>query len=363
MRTFTSIFTMAILAAALYAFAADDKDKKPAAAGSSEKAAPARPAAAPAGKSEARQNPKGNRSSERGNNNKESSDAKNAADDTPTAKYEAEEADVLKSAEAFMRAYAKRDARSAAALFANDAEYVDVHGETFRGRAAIEKALTQCFQEHPDCKLELEIDSIRFLSPVLAIEDGTTTWTSGRPGVPSEQNRYTAIHAKAGDEWQVASVREHGTDARSQRANRLHELSWLVGNWVDEDDDSVVHFDCRLSDDGNFLIRDFEVSLAGEKVISGTQRIGWDPIAGKLRAWTFDSQGGFFEGFWNHDGDDWVLSASGVTSDGKTASGRSIFTRVNGHTITWQAVDREIDGARMEDSEEFTLVRRGPTPE
>lgn len=286
-------------------------------------------------------------------------------DDAKTAavKFPKEEAEVLKTAEAYIQAYAKRDARGVAALFATDAEYVDAEGRVFQGREEIEKALEQCFKNHPQCRLELDISSIRFLSPALAIEDGTTVWSAGPEGQTAQESRYTAIHAKADGQWQVASVRENSADSPSQRAARLHQLHWLIGNWIDEDDDSVVHFDCRPSDDGNFLIRDFEVSLAGEKVLNGTQRIGWDPIAGRLRAWTFDSQGGFFEGYWHRDGDAWILSSNGVTADGKTASGRAIFSRVDDHTMTWQAVDREIDGARLEDSEEFPLVRRGPMPE
>ena len=106
----------------------------------------------------------------------------------------------------------------------------------------------------------------------------------------------------------------------------------------------------------------FTVTVAGEKVISGTQRIGWDPSLGKFRTWTFDSDGGHFEGVWSFDGERWMLTSSGITSDGQTGSGVSIFTPVNRHTMTWQAVNRQLDGMRLPDSEEFTLVRMGPGP-
>ncbi len=33
------------------------------------------------------------------------------------------------------------------------------------------------------------------------------------------------------------------------------------------------------------------------------------------------------------------------------------------HTITWQAIDRDVNGVPFDDSEEFTLVRSGPQPE
>ena len=57
--------------------------------------------------------------------------------------------------------------------------------------------------------------------------------------------------------------------------------------------------------------------------------LGWDPVSGKLRAWIFDSEGGYGEGTWHRDGDSWVLKTTGVTADGQTASGTSIYTFVS----------------------------------
>ena len=42
----------------------------------------------------------------------------------------------------------------------------------------------------------------------------------------------------------------------------------------------------------------------------GTQRIGWDPVAGQFRSWDFDSQGGYSEGLWSRDGDRWIIKMS-----------------------------------------------------
>ena len=86
---------------------------------------------------------------------------------------------------------------------------------------------------------------------------------------------------------------------------------------------------CQAVDNGNFLLRQFTVKIAGQEAMSGTQRIGWDPVTGKLRAWIFDSEGGYGEGTWHRDGDSWVLKTTGVTADGQTASGTSIYTLVS----------------------------------
>lgn len=371
MRLICSLSVVAVLAAALCAAWADDKDPKRPTSAAGAKAAPqaslktgAKPGSEPGAKESGAKEPGAKeilvKTDDGGETATVISEAEGA--DEPVSKYPAEEAQLLKTAEAFVQAYAKHDAKAVAALYAADAEYIDADGEVFQGRTQIEETLGEFFKDHPDCNLTLDIDSIRFLSPLLAIEDGTTICTAHHDGSP-EESRYTAIHTKLDGRWQLASVREHGAPNPRQHAQRLQQLDWLIGNWVDEDDDSVVQFNCHPSDDGNFLLRDFDVSVSGETVIHGTQRIGWDALSGKFRVWTFDSEGGHFEGFLSRDNDRWILTASGVTADGQPASGKAIFTPENNHTITWQAIDREIDGERIEDSEEFNLVKKGPQPE
>jgi len=270
---------------------------------------------------------------------------------------------IRKTAESFVQAYEKGDAKAAAAHFTDDAEYIDADGAAFVGRNEIEQDFAKFFAENDGAALEINIDSIHFVAPAVAVEDGITTIR--RPdGSVRAHNRYLAVHTKSsGGKWLVASVREHAPGGERRHREQLQQLDWLVGEWLDEADESIVTFTCRPVDDGNFLLREFTVTVAGDRVISGTQRIGWDPITGRLRAWTFDSQGGHFEGVWHRDGDSWVLNSTGVTADGQIASGTGIFTFVNQHTMTWQGVNYEVEGVRMADSEMYTLVRVGPAPE
>ena len=51
-----------------------------------------------------------------------------------------------------------------------------------------------------------------------------------------------------------------------------------------------------------------------------------------------------------------------MTADGQTASGTSIYTFVSEHLMTWQAVDHEIAGVQLPDSEVVTIVRTPPRP-
>ena len=288
--------------------------------------------------------------------------AENKAATLPVSeKRSADEEAIRQADDSFVKAYGQANAKSVAAHFTADAEYVDELGNVFQGRAAIEESLTEFFDENPGCKLEMNIDTIRFISAGVAVEDGTTTITRAE-GDTSVDSLYTTVHVKTDGKWLAASVRDHAPKNRRLHRSQLQQLEWLVGDWVDEGDDSIVQFSCQSVDNGNFLLRKFAIQVAGQEAMSGTQRIGWDPLTGKLRAWIFDSEGAYSEGLWHRDGETWVLKSTGVTADGQTASSTSIYTFVNGHTMTWQSVHHEIAGVQQLDSEVVTIVRQAPTP-
>ncbi len=276
-------------------------------------------------------------------------------------KQSADEIAIRLTDESFVKAYGKANAKAVAAHFTADAEYVDELGNVSQGRDAIEKSLHDFFAEHPACKLEMNINTIRFISPGVAVEDGSTTIVH-RENSATIESHYTTVHVKTDGKWLAASVRDHAPKDRKQHRAQLQQLDWLVGDWVDEGHDSIVHFSCQPVDNGNFLLRKFSIQVAGREAMSGTQRIGFDPLTGKLRAWIFDSEGAYSDGLWHRDGDNWVLKSTGVTADGQTASSTSIYTFVNEHTMTWQSVHHEIAGIRQPDSEVVTVVRQAPTP-
>jgi hypothetical protein len=139
-------------------------------------------------------------------------------------------------------------------------------------------------------------------------------------------------------------------------------LRWLEGEWLDEGDDAMVTFSCKAADGGNYLLRRFAILIDNHETLSGTQRIGWDPLTRKLRAWIFDSEGGYADGFWHRDGESWILKCSGVTAEGQTASYTAVYQLINDHTMTWRYLDYEVDGIQQPDSEVFTLVRQAPVP-
>lgn len=265
--------------------------------------------------------------------------------------------------ESFVRAYEAGDAQSVAAHFTNDAEYVDEKGAVFAGRDAIERCLTEFFAENPECTLQINADSVRTISPGVVVQDGFTSVTRSNSPAPV-QCHSTTVYVNTDGKWLVASIRDSIPRDLCEHSVHLQQLNWLKGDWVDEGDDAIVNFSCEAVDNGNFLLRRFTIVIGGEEAMSGTQRIGWDPVSGKLRTWIFDSEGAYAEGLWHRDEDNnrWVLKTTGVMSDGQTASGTSLYTFVNDHTMTWQCVNYEISGLQQPDSQVITIVRHSPSP-
>jgi hypothetical protein len=159
--------------------------------------------------------------------------------------------------------------------------------------------------------------------------------------------------------WLQAAVRDELAHDQGPH-ERLKELEWLVGDWVNESQDAVVRTTCKWSDDGNFLVREFLMKSQGQTVLSGTQRIGWDPVRRQFKTWIFDSEGGFGEGYWTRNGNQWVIKAEGVRQDGQHASATNIITRLGKDRASWKSVDRTIGGAAVPGIDEFTIVRKPP---
>ena len=121
-----------------------------------------------------------------------------------------------------------------------------------------------------------------------------------------------------------------------------------------------MHTTCKWTDDGNFLTREFTMKTHGLPVLSGSQRIGWDPVRGQFKTWIFDSQGGFSEGYWTRNGDEWVIKAEGVQQDGRHSSVTNILKPLGKDRASWQSVDRSLGGIALPGIDEFTLVRKPP---
>lgn len=259
----------------------------------------------------------------------------------------------------FTKAFNAGDAVAAAATYAENALAIDEEGKRTDGRAAIRDRLAASFADNPGSTIAIKEDTLRFLGPDTALEVGRTSIRpAGAGGVP-EVTRYTVVYIKKDGHWLQSVVRDEAVHDLTPH-DRLKELEWLVGEWINESQDAVVHTTCKWAGNGNFLTREFTMKTHGQPVMSGSQRIGWDPVRGQFKTWIFDTEGGFAEGYWTRNGDEWVIKAEGVRQDGKHASVTNILKRLGKDRASWQSFDRTLGDAAMPGIDEFTLVRKPP---
>ena len=274
-------------------------------------------------------------------------------------KPSADEQAVRAADAAFVQDYNKGDARALASRFTEDAEVIEANGMRYRGRSLIEERLAKTFATSPGVKLEIHSDSIQLLSPDVAKEEGLTIV---KPvGKALESRRHTALLVKRDGKWLISSVREE-PDPTLPPHERLKELEWMVGDWVDDGPDSHINVSCRWSEDGNFLLRTFQVHVQGKPAMTVHQRVGWDPLSKQFHSWEFDSEGGYGEGVWSRDGDQWVIKHTGVRPEGLTASATHLVARERPDLVRWVSVNRVVGDERADRDEEAMMVRVPPAP-
>lgn len=263
---------------------------------------------------------------------------------------------IAKNAEAFVEAFDKGDAKALAALWTSEGDYTDQTGQVMKGQAAIGKTFSEFFAENKGLKLGIDSQSLRFLTPDVAIEDGISTVFS--PGkAPPSRVRYSIVHVKKDGKWKLSSVRDAPYVAPSNYEH-LKGLEFAVGSWRGQgSDDQEEQLDVSWAENQNFVHAVFSTSVGDVSISSAHYIIGWDPIKKTIRSWMFDRTGGFGEATWTQDGKKWSLKTTSVLQGGTKASATYVLTKVDDNTIRLQSKDRTVDGEKLPDGKEVNLKR------
>lgn len=273
------------------------------------------------------------------------------------AKPNPDEVAVHKMLEAFVTAFNDNDAKKTAASLTETAEFIDDDNNRVEGAKAFEELLTQFFANNKGAKLQITPDGVRTVAPGVAIEDGESVITVPEKKTQSVR-RYTMTFAKVGDAWKIASIREYPEEPEVvSPADRLAELEWFVGEWVDEGGDSLVTMTVKMAPDKSHLTRDFVVTQQGQEVMRGTQRIAVDPLTGLIRGWSFDSAGGHGESSWTRNGESWLIRGTGVTGEGEFASASYILKPMGKDRIELKVMNKVV-GDTVEADTTSILVRK-----
>jgi uncharacterized protein (TIGR02246 family) len=252
-----------------------------------------------------------------------------------------EKAAVLALDRAYEAAFAKGDAAALAAFFADDAEQTTETGAVLRGRAEIEKAIREGLKANKGAKLSIAMDSVRLLTPDVAVEKGASTVTSKNGD--STTSLYSVFYVKKDGKWKISQLIETPLPPATPR-ERLQELAWLVGQWAEKDGDTSISSSFDWARGGNFLTRNVTVKRGDETVLEGWQVIGWDEAQEHIRSWTFDTAGGFSEGVWTREGERWLVRDSGTMPDGGRTTAEQTIAKVSADRFTWESNNRTLNG-------------------
>jgi uncharacterized protein (TIGR02246 family) len=263
---------------------------------------------------------------------------------------------IFSNAKSFVDAFEKGDAKAVAAFWAEDGDYADLDGRHLQGCTAIEDAFKEFFKENKGLKLRIDVKSVRFVTPDVAIEDGTSSVIPA-DGAPPSQSSYTNVHVKKSGQWVLQSVHE-APYTPPGNYEHLHGLDWAVGEWVDEGDGPEIdHVSFEWTDDGNFLIATQDVTVKDTLVSRATEWIGWDPGTSQIHSWSFVADGSVGENTWSADGDQWIAKTNATLPNGKKLAATNIITRNGPDAITWQSKDRTLDGKALPDVAEIKMKR------
>src|SRR5262249_36172995 len=92
-----------------------------------------------------------------------------------TSPRPADEKAIRDVAQSLARAFEGGDAKTVAAFWTEEGEYIDEGEEPIRGRAALEKAYAGFFAKRPALKVEIKTEAVRFIGKDAAVEEGTFT--------------------------------------------------------------------------------------------------------------------------------------------------------------------------------------------
>ena len=138
-----------------------------------------------------------------------------------------DKAAIEKAIESYTAAFNARDAKTLAEHWGPEAVYVNpLSGVQVEGREAIAKEFESILGEMKNTKLAVDIESIRFISPGVAVENGVAKLVSA-DGEP-EESSYTAIHVKRDGKWFLDRVTELDLPVVLSRYEQLKDLEWIL---------------------------------------------------------------------------------------------------------------------------------------
>lgn len=264
---------------------------------------------------------------------------------------------VIERLQEFGNDFNKGNVQKLGSYWTEDAEIVNpLTGEVVEGNQEITKYLQQRIQQLAGRKINFEVKNIDFPEDDSATVQGVIYVVDNGKIVNRVARKLELV--KDNGEWYLDSLKEIQVELPpSSSYENLKNLEWMLGNWKDEDENSSISFNSKWDKHKNFLIQHFAMEVYGLEALEGMQVIGWDAIEKQIRAWVFDSDGGFGSGIWSKTNEGWMVKLSYTLADGKKASATNVYTKIDKNSYTYSSIDRRVDDMALPDIEPVTVVK------
>jgi uncharacterized protein (TIGR02246 family) len=266
---------------------------------------------------------------------------------------------ILANVRSYTEAFNKRDGKAILPLFSENCTITELDGTKINGLKELEAELKETIAEEPKLQISVHIDALMFVTPDVATETGQVTFYPDGVTAASEAD-YEVTHVRTNGKWLMNHVRIFDRTVLSPY-DRLRELEWLVGDWVNEGNGSVLETTYHWNVNKTFLLQDFTLRIGNQKALTGTQRIGWDPLTKQIKSWVFDSGGGYGECSWSELDDRWVIQIKGVRIDGKVVTATNTIQPLGKDRARYTSTDKIVGEERVPDYTTIA-VRRPPEP-
>ncbi|MDR3616056.1 MAG: SgcJ/EcaC family oxidoreductase [Candidatus Obscuribacterales bacterium] len=271
--------------------------------------------------------------------------------------YSAQDEEAIKAVSSSLtRNLAAGDSKAVAALWTEDATYVDSDGFEYKGRKALEARFSSVFNRQGKQVVTFQPDTLKILVPGAFMAEGTVL-RKVASGALIPETRYSIVFVKQNGQWLISSATET-VIANTEDVNPLEALSWLIGEWHAEGNGAIVSMKAEWTANKNFITCIYNAKSTGDlSPVESKQVIGFDPNKNLPVSWHFDSTGGFGNGNWIKKNDQWLVENSGTERNGNTTSACTIFTVESPDQFTWQSVDRRVDGEPVGDTNVLRVSR------
>jgi uncharacterized protein (TIGR02246 family) len=252
----------------------------------------------------------------------------------------ADEAGVRQAGKDYLAAAQRGDLKALADFWTADGTYTDESGRTTKAHDALSKSMAANRLPRPFGNVAHV--AVRFITDDVAVEDADCETVAVNGGTPIE-GHYTAFWVRQDGRWKLDNLKETRIASPSSATDEIASLAVFAGEWSGQLNGATIHISAKWDANKKFMRRDFSTT-SGKSPLAGTQEIGWDPIAGRIKSWAFLDDGSYGEGLWSLQGTVWMEISSRVLPDGRIVKATQVYSFPDKNTLDWKLIRGSVDG-------------------